>query len=103
MKVGLCVGGSDGSSGMVNELFNTEGQWTTLPVSSPYGNIDYPYPCSVPLCSTHIFFSGGYGNGNRIVNTWICYLEKLGWTPSTHMLTTRGDHGRDSQRTEKCS
>ena len=95
--IGWWVGGVDGSGGMVNELFNSEGQWATLPVDSPYENIDYPYPCVVQLNSTHIFLSGGYHYDNvipsNVVDTWILDLNTLVWTPLTPMLTPRYYHG----------
>ena len=92
MKNGLWVGGRVGlGGGMVNELFNSEGQWTTLPVDSPY-DITYPHPCSVPLNSTHIFFCGGT-HIDYLLDTWILDLENLEWIPSTPMLTPRHYHG----------
>ena len=88
--LGLWVGGGGDASGvysMVNELLNSEGQWITLPVGSPYAY--YPAPCAVPLNSTHIFFSGGY----KSEQTWILDLENLLWTSTTAMLSPRRDHG----------
>lgn len=93
--LGLWVGGSDGDGGIVSELFNSEGQWITLPVDSPYENIRYPYPCSVPLNNTHIFFSGGFSfeQGAYLADTWVLNLENLEWTSSTPMFTPREQHG----------
>ena len=96
MEGGLWVGGDDASDvsdrkGMVNELFTAEGQWITLPIGSPYENIDWPDPCYVPINNTHVFFSGGYSNGFQ-VDTWILDLVNFVWTPSTPMLIPRGGH-----------
>ena len=93
MEKGFWVGGDDGSDGMVNELFTSEGQWITLPVYSPYENINYPEPCIVPLNSTHIFLSGGYKTGDYLIDAWILDLENLVWVPSTPMLKPRYRHG----------
>ena len=89
--IGLWVGGDDGSFKMVNELFNSEGQWITLPVDSPFASKYYPNQCAVPLNSTHIFFSGGYYN-EFLVDTWVLDLENLTWTSSTPMSTPRDGH-----------
>ena len=101
--IGLWVGGDDGSESfpgrMVNELQNSEGQWVTLPLDSPYQDNLYQAPCVIPLNSTHIFFSGGVIVFNPIdslalADTWILNLESLQWTSSTPMLTTpRKAHG----------
>ena len=96
--IGLWVGGGDGdgSGEMKNEVLNSEGQWITLPVDSPYErpneNITFPDPCFVPLNSTHLFFSGGWINGEYLVETWILDLVTLVWTSSLPMLTPRDGH-----------
>ena len=90
--IGLWVGGQpgkgEGTDEMVNELFNSDGQWEKLPVDSPYEF--YAVPCIVPLNSTHIFFSGGH---RHYTDTWIFDLESLVWTSSTPMLKPRNEHG----------
>ena len=93
MEGGLWVGGQNGSGGMLNEILNSDGQWITLPVYSPYDNYYYLSPCSVPLNKTHIFFSEEYFNGDFLIDTWILNLDSLEWTSSTPMLTPRRDHG----------
>ena len=95
MEGGLWLGGSDGFYGMANEIFNAKGhgEWNILTMYSPYQNIDYPYPCSVALNSTHIFLNGGSDNGDYRDDTWVFDLENMVWTPSTPMLTSRYRHG----------
>lgn len=91
--LGVWVGGeNDGSGGMVNELLNSEGQWMTLPVDSPYAR--YSRPCTMPLNSTHIIFIGGWNvlNGYTL-DTWILDMENLVWTSTTPISSRREGHG----------
>lgn len=94
---GVWVGGNSSSGEMVNELLlAAEGQWTSLPVGSPYEDNYYQEPCVSPQNKTHIFFSGGFLNGDDkdiTTDTWILDTVNLVWTPSTPMMAPRWLHG----------
>ena len=78
---------------MVTELLTPANEWVTLSTDSPFGDFYPAHLCSVPLNSTHLFFSGGDFYGGVLADTWTLDLENLEWTSSAPMLTGRSGHG----------
>ena len=79
-----------------SELLTLDNDWIELPDGSPFGEY-YPFGiCTLPLNSTHIFFSGGYvfdTTDNYLNTTWALNLENLEWTAWPPMLSSRDGHG----------
>ena len=90
--LGWWVGGPRNCSylRMSSELLTLDNEWLSLPVDSPYGQLFARRPCSVPLNSTHILFTGGFSDTEGLLDeTWVLNMESLEWTASTPMLTPR--------------